>query len=314
LLNFKNKIRILIADNVGLSGLNLLPRGNFVVRKKIGISNNGIINNYKNFDVLAIRSTRKIDKNFIDNCNFSVIASFTKGIDHIDTEAAKDKKIKILYSESGNTVSAAEHTFGLILAVYKNLFLSDRLVRKNKFSFYDYKRNELKGKKIGIVGFGKVGSKVAKFANAFEMKIIANDTDKKVVRKNKNYEFKNLDFLLKNADIITVHIPLNAHNKNFIDSRKLNLISKNTMLVNTSRGEVIDENYLIKLLEKRRIYYAGLDVFRNEPNINNRFFKLENVLLTNHIAGKTEDSSKYISNDIFMQVKKHFSAKTKKNG
>lgn len=311
MLTPKNKIRILIADNVGLSGIKLLPKSKFIVIKKIGISNPEIIKNYKNYDVLAVRSTRKIDKSFIDGCSFGVIASFTKGIDHIDTEAAKAKKIKIFYSESGNTVSAAEHTFGLILAVYKNLFLSDRLVRKNKFSFYDYKRNELRGKKIGIVGFGKVGSKVAKFANAFEMKIVANDIDEKVIKKYKKYEFKNLDFLLKNADIITVHIPLNAHNKNFINRRKLDLIPVNTMLVNTSRGEVIDENYLIELLKKRRIYYAGLDVFRNEPNINKRFFKLENVLLTNHIAGKTEDSSKYISNDIFMQVKKHFSAKTK---
>ena len=312
MLSPKNKIRILIADKVDLSGLALLPNKYFTAELKTGITNSEILKDFNHYDVLAIRSTRKIDKDFLHKCGFKMIASFTKGLDHIDLQSAKEKNIKIINSESGNTVSAAEHTFGLILAIFKNIIISDNLVRKNKFSFYDYKRCELRGKKIGIIGFGKVGSRVAKYARAFGMIIIANDIDKKVREKNRKYDFKNLDFLLKNAEIITVHIPLNPENINFISRSKMELINDKSIIINTSRGEVLDESSLINMLKNGKLYYAGLDVFKNEPNIDKNLLGLKNVLLTNHIAGKTEDSMKYISKDIFMQVKKIFSYKQKK--
>lgn len=302
----ENKIRILVADKVDLSGLSLLPENRFSAEIKIGITNRNILKSYNTFDVLAIRSTRIINKDFLNKCNFKIIASFTKGLDHIDLESAKKRNIKIINSQQGNSVSAAEHTFALILAICKNLLFSDKLVRKNKFYFYDYTRTELKGKIIGIIGFGKVGSKVAMYAKAFKMKILANDINEKVVRKHKNFNFVDVDFLLKNADIVTVHIPLDANNKNFISRDKLKLIDENAVVINTSRGGVIDEKCLLKMLQNRKIYYAGLDVFKNEPVVNKEFSKLDNAILTNHIAGKTKDSSKYISKDIFMQVKKHF--------
>jgi D-3-phosphoglycerate dehydrogenase / 2-oxoglutarate reductase len=309
LLNSKNKIRILIADKIALDGIKLLSPKNFTVIYNINLSNSDILKKYNDFDVLAIRSTRIIDKWFLDKCNFKIIATCTKGTDHIDVKTAKEKNIKIINSETGNVVSAAEHTFALILEISKNIKFSDCLVRENKFSYYNYKRTELRGKKIGIVGFGRVGSRVAKYAKAFEMIIYANDIDVNVKKNNRKIDFKSLDFILKNADIVTLHIPLNDDNVNFISGLKLKLLTDNTILINTSRGGIIDEKYLIELLAKRKIYYAGLDVFKNEPKINKLLFMLKNVILTNHIAGKTEDSLKYISNDIFMQVKKHFTIK-----
>jgi phosphoglycerate dehydrogenase-like enzyme len=309
LLNSKNKIRIFIADKVDLSGSKYLTSEYYINNGKHNLTNTDILNYHNNYDVIAIRSTRKIDKYFIEKSNHKVITSFTKGLDHIDLKSAKKKKIKIINSETGNTVSAAEHTFALLLEIYKKINLSDKLIRENNFSFTGFRRNELRGKKIGIIGFGKVGSRVAKYAKAFEMEILANDIDKNVQKKFTKYNFKSLDFLLKNADIISIHIPLNEKNKGFISRKKLNLLSDKTVLINTSRGDVIEEKYLIKLLKAGKIYFAGLDVFKNEPNINKLFFELKNVILTNHIAGKTEESSKYISNNVFLQVKKYFSKK-----
>jgi phosphoglycerate dehydrogenase-like enzyme len=306
LLNSKNKIRILIVDKINLHGVKLLPPKYFSVTYKINLLNANILEHYNNYDVLVIRSTRTIDKNFLQNCKFKIIASCTKGTDHIDLKYAKKRNIIIVNSETGNTVSTAEHTFALILNIAKNINFSERLVRGNNFSNYDFKRTELRGKKIGIIGFGKVGSRVAQFAKAFEMIIYANDIDVNVRKHNRKIDFKSLNFILKNADLVSIHIPLNAKNVNFISREKLKLLPDKTILINTSRGEVIDEKYLIELLEKNKIYYAGLDVFKNEPEINKLFFSLKNVILTNHIAGKTEDSFKYISNDIFMQVKKMF--------
>jgi phosphoglycerate dehydrogenase-like enzyme len=306
LLNLKNKIRILIADKINLSGTKYLPSGYFILDCKYNLSNTEILRLYNNYDVIAIRSTRRIDRNFLEKSNHKVIASFTKGLDHIDLKTAKKKRIKIIYSETGNTVSAAEHTFALLLEIFKRINFSDKLIRKNNFEFTDFKRNELRGKKIGIIGFGKVGSRVAKYAEAFGMEILANDIDKDVRSKFAKYNFKKINYIFKNADIISIHIPLNEKNRNFISRKKLGLLSDKTVLINTSRGDVVDENYLIKMLKKRKIYFAGLDVFKNEPNINKLYFGLNNVILTNHIAGKTEESNKYISNNIFLQVKKLF--------
>lgn len=307
MLKSKDKIKVLIADKTNLCGTKYLPENKFYIEYNINLSNSEILKKYGDFDVLVIRSVRKIGKDFLEKCNFKMIASCTKGLDHVDLKAADKCNIKIINSETGNVVSAAEHTFGLILEISKKINFSDKLVRKNKFSFYDYKRMELRGKKIGIIGFGKVGSRVAKYADAFEMVVYANDIDIKVRKNNPKYEFKPLNYILRNSDIVTVHIPLNGGNVNFISGEKMKLLTDNTIFINTSRGEVIEEKALIKLLQAQKIYYAGLDVFKNEPKIDKMFYKLENVVLTNHIAGKTYESSKYISKDIFMQVKNHFS-------
>ena len=295
-------IRILISDDIDLSGTSILPKRKFYTESKPGIKNSEIISNYKNFDVLVLRSIRKINKDFLDKTSFKVIATCSKGTDHIDIEYAAKKGIRVLNADDSNNISAAEHTLALILSIYKKINLSDKLVRENKFSFLDYERNEVYGKSIGIIGFGKVGSYVGKLCEAFGMKVFANDNDKKVVSKNKNFNFKNIKFILKNCDIVTLHIPLNKKNYMFMSKEKLNLINVNSILINTSRGDIIDENYLFGLLKLKKIKFAGLDVMSNEPSVFKGFAALDNVLLTNHIAGKTAESRKRISVNIFKNI------------
>jgi len=299
----KTKLKILIADEIDTTGITLLPKNKFITECRFGISNSEILNSFRDFDILVIRSIRKIDEKFLSESDLKVIATCSKGTDHIDIEYAKKHGIKILNAEDSNNISAAEHTFGLILAIEKQILFSDNLVRKGKFTFYEYERNELKDKKIGIIGFGKVGSYVGKLASAFGMIVYANDTDKKVVNANGNYNFKNVNFIFKNCDIITIHIPLTKENHKFISKEKLSLLNKNSVIVNTSRGNVIDELYLIKLLKSKKIKFAGLDVFSNEPFVNKAFAGLDNVILTNHIAGKTGQSRRKISENIFSQLK-----------
>ncbi|MCY7362313.1 MAG: hypothetical protein LH629_09645, partial [Ignavibacteria bacterium] len=150
-------IKILIADEIDLSGTETLSKKKFQVVSKFGISNAEIIKSHNNFDVLVIRSIRKIEKDFIEKTGFKVIATCSKGTDHIDCDFANKKKIKILNADDSNNISAAEHTLALILSIYKKINFSDKLVRENKFSFYNYERNEIYKKSIGVIGFGKVG-------------------------------------------------------------------------------------------------------------------------------------------------------------
>lgn len=217
------------------------------------------------------------------------------------------KGIKIINSESGNTRAAAELTLGIILNILKNINYSDKLVRNGRFGFYDFPRSELKDKTVGIIGFGRVGSLTGKLIRSFGSKIISNDIKRSVREKYRHYNFRSIEYLLKNSDIITVHIPLNKKNENFIDAGKINKMRNGVIFINTSRGGVIDEDSLITNLKSGKIGYAGLDVFRNEPDIDKRFLKLDNVILTNHIGGKTPESELKMITEIKMKINNIFS-------
>lgn len=298
-------VKVLIADKINSTHLPLFPKNKFHVKISENISNREILKKYNDYDVLVIRSIRKIDKNFLSKAKFKIIATVSKGTDHIDTPEAIKRKIKILNTDKGNSVSAAEHTLALLLAVSKNLVYSNQCVINNRFDIYDYDRFELQGKTIGIIGFGSVGSLVGNYCKALGMKILANEIDKKTISKNKKFKFVDLKFLLAHSDIITIHIPL-ENNKNFLSKEKLSMLKSSTVIVNTSRGEVLDEKFLIKLLKQKKIKFAALDVFKNEPRINREFCKLSNVLLTNHIAGKTSESSSKMTKEVFQKIISEF--------
>ncbi len=280
----------------------------FEINLKPGISNDELIflSQYNDYKVLLIKSQRLIDKIFLSRCNFEVIGTASKGVDHIDTAYAVKRNIRILNSESGNSLSAAEHTFALILDSFKKTHYGDYLVRNRKFDKWDYERRTLNGKRIGIIGTGKVGSIVAKFAKSFGMEILANDISAEVIRKNKHLKYYSLDYILQNSDIITVHIPLNKNNKMFIGKKTLDKMKFNAIFVNTSRGEVVDEEYLIQKAKSEKNFFMALDVFQNEPNIDSELLSLNNVILSNHVAGKTIEGERNIGKELFLHIKTYY--------
>ena len=295
--------KILIADKIDLSAISVLKGTKYFINPQFGITNEDILKNFNDYDVLIIRSRRKLNSSFIRKTNIKIIATCSKGFDHIAVNEAAKKKIKIIYSVSGNSDSAAEHTIALILETAKKIKIADSKIRHGNFLDAGFERFEIKNKKIGIIGFGEVGSRVGKILLSFGAKIYPNDINNEVIKKHKKLIFYPLDYILENCDIISIHIPLNEKNKNFFSKNKLNLFKNNSIFINTSRGEIADEQWLLTLLEKRKIKYAGIDVFKNEPDINGRFMDLDNVILTNHIAGKTSEAYKNILNEISLKVK-----------
>lgn len=286
--------------------MKVLDHKKFAITYDPFVSNEMITKKYGDHDVIVTRSVRKIDRDLLDRTSFGIVATCTKGTDHIDVEHAAKKKIVVLNADDSNNISAAEHAMALLLASFKNLIHSDRLVRENKFSSYDYRRNELYGKKIGVIGFGKVGSYFGRLCRAFGMEVYANDVDRNVVLKNKKFDFKSLNFIIKNCDALSIHIPLNRKNRNFFSKEKLRLLQKDCVLINTSRGDIMDERYLLRMLQKRDIRFAGLDVFKGEPGVDKAFAKLDNVVLSNHIAGKTIESKRRVSENVFRQIEKYY--------
>ena len=296
-------IKILIADDVDTGAFDKFPKSRYEISYQPGISNEDIL--LRNCDVLVIRSTRHMPGKFIEAFTGDIIATFTKGTDHIDTTACKRNGIIVLSANEGNSQSAAEHTLALILAAVKGVIKTDKLVREDKFTDRHFNRTELYNKKAGIIGYGSIGKRVAKLCEAFGMDVCVSEIDPKVKKRNKKVSFKSIKRLLKNCDIVSIHIPL-ENNVNFLSKEKLSILKKDSILVNTSRGGIIDEDFLIKQLGKKAIRFACLDVFKNEPNVNPAFFEMDNVILSNHIAGKTMESKKRIADEVSEKLFKHF--------
>jgi D-3-phosphoglycerate dehydrogenase / 2-oxoglutarate reductase len=250
-------------------------------------------------EILVVRSVRRLDRQFISklrsDTSVSVLCTASSGLDNIDVSFAQECGMSVLNVASGNYVSAAEHTFTLILSAAKNLTKYDALMKEGRFESSVFTNLEMAGKTIGIIGVGRVGSRVAHFAKAFNMKILGNDIRKSLTHKYRWIKFVNLERLLQISDIVTVHVPLNKSTRNFLSRANLKKLKKDAIFVNCSRGGIVSEAALLDVLRNRKIFYAGLDVFQGEPDINKTFAKLNNVILTPHVAGKTRESSERIS-------------------
>lgn len=309
-MNRKNNIKIFIADDLHQSGIKLLKSKGFLIYIEKSFSNFELINylkqNAKSDSILIFRSVRIIDKEFIDEIikftKIKVLCTASTGMDNVDTAYARRKKLKVINVPDSNYISAAEHTFGMLLAVLKNIVNANDDMKKGIYDYTRYVNYELMGKTIGIIGVGRVGSTVAKYARVFNMNILGNDIIKTLPKKYPWIKFVSKEELIRGSDIVTVHTPLDETTINMFDKKLLSLLKQSAVLLNCARGGIINETELIKMLRRNKIYYAGLDVFMNEPDINREFTDLKNVVLTPHLAGKTKESRERISLNLAQQI------------
>ncbi len=247
----------------------------------------------QNASALLIRSRTKINKELLDATpHLKVIITATSGFDHIDLKLAEEKNITVMFTPDANRESAAEHTLLLMLGVLRQLNESSRLLRDGRWKDELKSGFELKGKTVGIIGLGRVGSRVAELVQAFGAHAIAYDPyqDDEVFKKLNLSRF-GLSEVFAQAEILTLHVPLNDETRRFIRAETLEQTHDGLIFINTSRGRVVDEGALIAALESGQIIGAGLDVFENEPlSRDSRLRKMSNVLLTPHIGAHTEEA------------------------
>lgn len=233
------------------------------------------------------------------------IQSAGVGYERIDLKAATDNSVVVMNMPVGTTISVAEHTVALILGCTKNLVKAHENTVKGGWRIMAL-GVELWNKTLGIIGFGRIGKEVVKRMKGFEMKILIYDpyVGEEEIKKfgGKKVDLKTL---LKDSDIVSIHSPLTKETENLIGEKELGLMKPTAILVNTARGELIDEEALYKALKERRINYAGLDVFRQEPvNTDNPLLNLDNVVLTPHMAVQTLDAVMRSMNQNGIQVEK----------
>ncbi|MCS7097088.1 MAG: D-2-hydroxyacid dehydrogenase [Candidatus Methanomethylicia archaeon] len=289
-------MRILVTDEISEEGISLLRDANFVVDLDFEISYDGLLKKIPEYDGLIVRSRTKVDKRIIENgVKLKFIGRAGVGLDNIDVEAAKKRDIIVLNTPEAPSASVAELVFGMLLSLIRKISMCDKLMKNGEWPKKHALGFELKGKTIGIIGLGKIGKEVAKRAKAFEMKILYYDVIRHdpATERELNVQFVDLDELLRISDIITIHVPLTHETHHLINEDKLKIMKRGAILVNTSRGAIVDGKALLKHLKNGHIYGACLDVFENEPPKEpweKELISLDNVIATPHIGSMTMEA------------------------
>lgn len=306
-------LRVLVASRIHEKGIEFLKNSGVEVVLVDEPPESELVNLIKGFHGLIVRSKPLVTRRVIERADqLMVIARAGVGVDNIDIEAARDKGIEVLTVPEATTLSVAELTIGLILAVARKISYCDRSIRRGEWPKKYAVGFELGGKTLGIIGAGRIGSKVAKIARyGFNMDIVYYDIARNPeIEEELGARFMDLDELLKTADVVSIHVPLTPETTHMINEEKLKLMKKTAILINTSRGAVIDTNSLIKALREGWIAGAGLDVFEEEPLPRDHpLTTLDNVVLTSHIGASTHEAQERAGIEVAKKIVEYFKAR-----
>ena len=292
---------ILITEFMNEDSVNLLKK-NFNVNydKTMFESEEKIKKEISNCEAIIVRNKTQLQKSILDNAlNLKFVGRLGVGLDNIDKEYCKKKNIHVQTATGMNADSVAEYVIGSSLYLIKNIILFDNNTKKGLWPRSSFTSNELKDKIFGLIGFGAIGKKVCKLAKNFGAKVISYDPYINSNLENEfNLKFTTFDEVIKASNIISIHVPLNEETKNLINSNVFNKMSKKPILINTSRGSIVNEKDLIDAYKNKNISGFALDVFGKEPVEDNFYKQIDdtfNCILTPHISGVTQESNKKIS-------------------
>jgi len=312
-------MKILANDGLAADGVTLLENAGFSVSTE-NIGQEQLIDsiNSSNLEILLVRSATKVRKDIIDACpNLKLIGRGGVGMDNIDVEYAREKGIKVINTPAASSQSVAELVFAHLFGLCRNLHKSNRnMPIKGNSEFAElkkkYKGVELRGKTMGIIGFGRIGQSVAKYALGLGMKIRAYDAISMsidvqleihgagdvTVRINT----EDLDSVLTLSDFISLHTPAQADGSPILMASNMSQIKKGAILINASRGGIIDESDLIIALDSGQLNGVALDVFNNEPNPDNRLLVHPKISLTPHIGAATGEAQNRVATELANQI------------
>lgn len=322
-------VKILANDGIETAAQKKLQeKGYEVVTEKV--KQEDLINeiNNKKYDALLVRSATKVRKDLIDACpSIKLIGRGGVGMDNIDVEYARNKGIAVVNTPAASSQSVAELAFAHLFTLTRMLHDSNRHMPEEGFAnFPQLKKKyskgiEVSGKTIGIIGFGRIGQKVAKMALGLGMKVLATDPmvgevkiDVEIFQPSDEtikvtIPIKTVPFeeVISKSDFITFHIPMPADKKPIITANEIAKMKDGVFIINDARGGIIDEAALLEGLKSGKVAYAGMDVFLNEPTPNPELLKMPNVSLTPHVGGSTVEAQNRIGLELADKIIAHFS-------
>jgi D-3-phosphoglycerate dehydrogenase / 2-oxoglutarate reductase len=284
-------MRILVVEPIAPQGLAIL-RQRHEVDERLGLAPAELSAAIPEYDALVVRSQVRVDASLIAaGTRLRAIARAGVGLDNVDREAAEVRGIAVVNAPGGNTIAAAEHTMALLLAAARRIPAADASLRAGEWTRSRFAGTELRGKTLGIVGFGRIGQAVAERARAFGMRIVASDPfvtpDEAAAR---GAELVSFDEVLRSADVLTVHVPLTGETTGLIDGRALARLRRGAIVLNVARGGIVDEAALAEALASGHVTAAAVDVFEHEPPRDSPLLEAPNTVLTPHIAASTAEA------------------------
>lgn len=289
----KQQLKVLVCDRLAEEGLKALSDAGLKVDYRPEIALDELLSLVGEYDALLVRSRTKVTGAVIDRAiKLKAIGRAGVGLDNIDVKAARARGISVINSPESLTNAVAELVLGLMISLARGIPKGHCSLREGRWIKDTLVGTELSGKVLGIVGFGRIGRRLAELVRPFGMKVLAYDIaqpDPATVAAL-GVNMCSLEELLSTSDFVTLHVPGGKETAALIDGSKLALMKKNAYLINTSRGEVVDEDALVNALKSGVIKGAALDVYRLEPPTNRELLSLENVVLTPHIGGQTYEA------------------------
>jgi D-3-phosphoglycerate dehydrogenase len=284
------KRRVLVCDTLDVVTLGLTDA--FEVDYEPKITKDELLSKVENYDALVVRSRTKVDAEVIARgARLKIVGRPGTGLDNIDLRAANARGVEVVNSPEALVEAVAEHVIGLMLALARDVPAADASMKAGRWEKERFVGIELKGKTLGIAGLGRIGRRVAEIARVLGMSLLGYDVIE-VSQETLNSlgcRMVDLDTLFASADFITLHVPLTTETRHMVDPRRISLMKKSSFLINTSRGEVIDEPALAKALAAGEIGGAALDVFETEPP-RPEIAASPNLITTPHIGGQTKDA------------------------
>jgi len=288
-------MKILISDKLQEEGIKIFEENGFEVVKNFTITKDELKQEIGDYDGIVIRSRTKLTDDVLENAkNLKVIGRAGVGLDNVDRKKAAEMNIEVLNTPEAPAVSVAEFALGLILALARKISYADRTTHEGQWNKSDCLGYTLNGKKLGLVGFGNIAKHLAKISIALGMDVgvysrfskgqVAIDEAKKIGCSI----YSSVEDLLKEAQIISLHLPSSPQTENIMNEERINLMRKDSILINTARGNLIDDKALLKALKNKDIAGAALDVYREEPLKDQELIDWrENLILTPHIASQS---------------------------
>ena len=282
--------KVLVTREIPEAGLRLLEDFDVTVLFERPPERDELLEAVRGANGILPTVTEKMDAEAMDTAGegLKVIANMAVGYDNVDVEAARERDIVVTNTPEVLTETTADTAFMLLLAAARRLGEAERLVRSGGWDAWGPKQllgPDVWGKKLGLVGLGRIGQAVAHRSSGFQMEVLYYDQYRNEgVEEELGARYLELDDLLRESDFVSVHTPLTPETRHLISERELGIMQPTSVLVNASRGPVVDEAALADALENERIFAAGLDVYENEPEVHPKLLELENVVLAPHIG------------------------------
>jgi D-3-phosphoglycerate dehydrogenase len=299
-------MKVVVAEKISSSAIDLLrePRWTIITPDQV---EGKLAAHLQTADALIVRSAVLVDADLLEHARkLRVIGRAGVGVDNIDLDAATRKGIAVMNTPGANAIAVAEHALALMLAMARHISRANELMHAGKWEKKSLQGTELRGKTLGIVGLGRIGLEVARRARAFGMEIVAHDPFvSTAVAKEQGIRLAKLEEVYAAADYLTLHVGLTPQTAGMINADSVKRMKRGVRLVNCARGELVDEAALAQAVKQGLVAGAALDVFTDEPLKNSPLTAVENIILTPHIAGSTNEAQEAVGYQIAMQVKEY---------